>query len=117
MTEELKDLRDRVAKLTGPHVRIDEEVALLMRRLAPAIGQPRGVRYTESIDAVEGLRQHVLPGWRVTSWNSLGPWACSLTQTTHKAGAYIDVAAAASTEPLARLLALLDALIAQGEGG
>lgn len=119
--EQLRTLRDRVAKLAGPDRDVDDEIDITLNgfsrdgegRLLNKAGSRaiRGVYpgITESIDAVEALRQRLLPGWFLESEQVRNIWMVALFSPLTLRRVYVE----APTEPLARLLALLDALIAQ----
>lgn len=122
----LAELRDRVKALTGPDREVDLLLALLMhpgtterdwltdeleRR---AFG--RQPNYTGSLDAAERLRNAVLPGWLFTVgaaepgiycrvWK---PWDPDSEATPGPA-----FKATHPSEPIARVLATLAALIAK----
>lgn len=112
MTTHLAELRSRLSEVTGPDIRLDEEIwfTLLGRGPEPM----KTIRYTASIEAALGLVAQKLPGWGYYLRRDgdgcgcgLVPAGCTSVTTGHET---------APTPPLAILLALVSAIQAQ-EGG
>lgn len=117
MTETLRTLRNRVAGLTGP----DRETEDLVWDIVDHCRGGLPFSCTSSVDAVESLRRRLLPGWWVTAttWDD-GAFVTVSAPGPEGSGQVFDpkrvYGGLAPTEPLARLLAILNALIHQAEG-
>lgn len=122
--EQLRELHKRVAELTGPDRHVDARVANLLWPFPEGFtrwiahdspfcndkGEIEAPEITKSLDAAEELRELVLPGWLVQTAQYKNVWECELARYQIGDG-WRGGEADAPTEPLARLMALLDALI------
>lgn len=107
-------LRDRVSKLSEPDRDTDWLIyEALVNQRARDFGLC-ALRLTSSVDDVEKLRKRVLPGSFITVSHGHGDRtfvAAYIGEFYRNGDNEVCHYATASTEPLARLLALLDALI------
>lgn len=128
----LQALRERVAKAAGPDREIDARICqallpylsganygrpgLVVDMAAPSVlggGQiAEAPPLTASIDAAIRLVERVLPGWRWDVGSSTVDYSSMLWDPAPAGASTAEIFA--RTAPLAILLALLDALIAQG---
>lgn len=98
----LRELYDCVSKATGPDRELDAAVWKTTRA-----NELYDLKFTASLDAVEALRQRVLPGSELELWVDGSFWYARLD--------YVGEHLGAPSEPLSRLLAVLAALIAKEE--
>lgn len=107
----LRDLAARLERATGPDLEIDG----IIEDLWPNC-RVYGSAYSGSLDAVAALQERLLPGWLlcVTQCDNGTTWLCEMALANSRS-IKCYVYGEAPTECLARLCAVVAALIAQKE--